>query len=304
MEKPQSPTAKFMNDALKKKHGARGTRQRMHSTYKQLERIAKEGKWGPISPKSITHKQVAIYVAKRIEEGISAHSIQTEVSAIRRAMEGAGRHIDAVNLFTSVSLGVPPVSRKGDGIPISETTYLSALERADRSTAALMRLQHDLGLRLNEAIEVAGTLSVWEKTLRAGATHVHLLHGSKGGRPRYISILPQNFDTAYRAIVTALALTNGGRNFPIQANNGRHAARLYSQKMAELGIKNEESSHSMRRRFACNQYEWYLQNGLTSKEALARLSMDLGHGDGRGRWVHNNYVRNGIDAEKDRASGV
>jgi hypothetical protein len=299
MATPKSPLAKFMDAALSKKRGARGTRERMHSTFKQLKRIAKEGKWGLIYPESITLKQMKTYVAKRIEEDISAHSIQTEVSAIRRAMEGAGRHLDAVNLFTSASLGVPAVSRKGNGIPISETTYLSALERADKATAALMRLQHDLGLRLNEAIEVAGTLAQWERTLRLGATHVHLLHGSKGGRPRDISILPQNFDAVYGAIVAALGTTKGGRHFPIQANNGRHAARLYSQKLAELEIKNEESSHSMRRRFACNQYAWYLQNGLVSKEAWARLSMDLGHGDGRGRWVHNNYLRNGIEEENN-----
>jgi Integrase/Phage integrase, N-terminal len=299
MHRHQSITAKFMTAALAKKRGGRGTRERMHSTFKQVERIAKLLRWGAISPASITHRQLKNYVAQRLTERISAHSIQTEISAIRRAIDGAGRHLDVLHLFTSESLGVPAVSRKGNGIAMSDATYEAALASAGPGTIALMYLQRDLGLRINECIECKDSLPHWETALRHGATHVHLMHGSKGGRPRDISILPQNAEAAYRAVVAALAVTNGGKNYPVDAKNGKHAARVYSQNLAAVGIKGEESSHSMRRRFACNQYGWYGELGYSRESALARLSMDLGHGDGRGRWVYNNYLRNSIQEEPD-----
>lgn len=299
MLKNQSITAGFMTYALAKKKGGRGTRDRMHSTFRQVERIAKAGRWGHISPASLTHKQLKNYVEERIKEGIGAHTIQSEVSAIRRAMEGAGRHLDVINLFTSESLGVPSASRSGTGIAISIETSEGALKSADAATAALMRLQLNLGLRINEAVECKDSLKDWEEALRNGDSSIHLTGGSKGGRPRDISILAQNFSEAYGAIVAALAATNGGKNFPIAASNGETAARIYSRNLAKLGIKGKESSHSMRRSFACNQYLWYRQNGLDKKAALARLSLDLGHGDRRGRWVWNNYLKNSLEEDKE-----
>jgi hypothetical protein len=43
-----------------------------------------------------------------------------------------------------------------------------------------------------------------------------------------------------------------------------------------------------------DQYKHYLAVGCSEKVALARTSNDLGHGDGRGRWVFNNYIRNSL----------
>lgn len=303
MLKNQSIMASFMTASVAKKKGGRGTRKRMHSTFSQFERIANAGRWGMVTPASITHKQAKKFVAHRIEEGISPRGIQSEVSAIRRAMEGVGRHLDVINLFTSESLGVPPVSRSGTGIAITTETYEASLISADVPTAALMRLQCDLGLRLNEAIECKDSLKRWEKSVRNNEKSIYLDDGSKGGRPRDIRVLAPNFSNAYGAIVAALAVTNGGKNFPIAANNGETAARIYSRNLAKLGIKGEESSHSMRRRFACNQYTWYRQDGFNNLEALKLVSEDLGHGDDddRGRWVWNNYIQNSIGEDENEA---
>lgn len=294
-----SIVADFMTFGTRKSQGSRGTRQRMHSTYKQWERISKKHHWGKVTPKNITHHQLCLYVQERIKEGISGHSIQTEIAAIRRAMEGADRYHDAAKLFTNQSLGVPSVSRKGKGIAISDETLERARALACNSVRALIDLQREIGLRLNEAIECKHSLRSWEEALRRGESTIYLTEGSKGGRPRHITILPQNAVTAYAAIVAALAVTNGGYDFPIKASNGRNAARAYTRKLATLGIKARESSHSLRRRFACRQYLWYRENGLDKKEALARLSMDLGHGTSRGRWAYNNYLRNSLPEEGD-----
>ena len=49
--------------------------------------------------------------------------------------------------------------------------------------------------------------------------------------------------------------------------------------------------HSLRYAFMRERVGAYLQNGIPMAEALARTSMDLGHGDGRGRWVKMVYLR-------------
>ena len=236
------------------------------------------------------------YVEIRIEEGIAPRSIQTDVSAIRGAMKGVGRHIDAVKVFTSESLGVPKGTRKGKGVAVDPDVYKEAHAQADIRTAALMDLQLYSGMRINEVIECKDSLKQWERDLRNGGCHVHVRKGPKGGRARNIYIHPEDFDDAYSAIVRVLALTNGGKDFPIiGANDGRAAARKHSDQLAKVGIKGTQSSHSLRRAFAVKQYLRYLAAGLDENGALGRVCEDLGHGNSRGRWAWNNYIRNSIN---------
>ena len=61
----------------------------------------------------------------------------------------------------------------------------------------------------------------------------------------------------------------------------KQADAWYRNATHRLGVQ----GHSLRYAFARERVEAYLQNGIPMAEALARSSMDLGHGDGRGRWV-------------------
>ncbi|MDI5050258.1 DNA-binding protein, partial [Salmonella enterica subsp. enterica serovar Montevideo] len=47
--------------------------------------------------------------------------------------------------------------------------------------------------------------------------------------------------------------------------------------------------HSLRYAWAQDTISHYLAQGFNRKEALAILAMDLGHGDGRGRYVAQVY---------------
>lgn len=281
-----------MQAAIAKKKGGRATRDRMKSTFRQLSKIAKAGRWGNVTPATLTHKQLAKYVETRVEKGISAHSIQTEVSAIRRALDGVGRSIDVVKIFTSKSLGVPQCSRKGDGKAVDEGVYRQALQKADPVTLALMRLQKAVGMRINEVIECRDSLKSWNNVLSLGGSELRVSDGTKGGRVRTVHLQPEARSEAHAAVVAALAVTNGGRKhfFPA-AKDGKAARGMYADNLENLGLKGENSSHSLRRSFAVRQYLAYVKTGYEHKAALARLSLDLGHGDGRGRWVWNNYLR-------------
>ncbi|GAB8859574.1 hypothetical protein OkiPb00504_48900 [Escherichia coli] len=49
----------------------------------------------------------------------------------------------------------------------------------------------------------------------------------------------------------------------------------------------------MRYYFSQEARSFYRKDGLDDKEIYARVSMDLGHGDGRGRYVKQVYFKNG-----------
>lgn len=57
------------------------------------------------------------------------------------------------------------------------------------------------------------------------------------------------------------------------------------------GMTGELSSHSLRYAWSQEQYQTYKTEGMSDREARAELSQDLGHGDGRGRYVAMVYLR-------------
>lgn len=291
-----SISARFMSASCAHKMGSTTTRVRNKSTFNQLQKIAKNERWeNDLSPQNLTQKQLKKFVEIRVKKGISAHSLQTDLSAIRRAITGAGRHLDCTIIFDSKSLNVPSFSRSGNGIKVDENVLQKALENADQKTASLILLQRQLGLRLNEALHAKNSLLSWKKVLENGGKDLRLTDGSKGGRPRTISIFDDKRDAVLHAIRENLKATENGKIHALEgAKTLATAKRYYSKNLAEIGLKNEFSSHSLRRAFACDQFERYLQKGYSKQNALSLVSNDLGHGDGRGRWVWNNYIKNSI----------
>jgi hypothetical protein len=66
--------------------------------------------------------------------------------------------------------------------------------------------------------------------------------------------------------------------------------RLHNEARA-LGLKDKETMHSLRYAFAQDQLVRYESHGFSKEEALALVSCDLGHGDGRGRYVEQVYIK-------------
>ena len=65
----------------------------------------------------------------------------------------------------------------------------------------------------------------------------------------------------------------------------------YRNVMYQAGFRGKESGHSLRYAFAQEQIREYMAQGYSQAEALAMTSMDLGHGDGRGRYIAQVYQR-------------
>lgn len=108
--------------------------------------------------------------------------------------------------------------------------------------------------------------------------------GTKGGRPRWTHLVdPQR---ALEAVRDALAVVQRDGRLARGANL-RQAATWYRNAMHRLGMQ----GHSLRYAWARERMDAYLADAIPMAEALARTSMDLGHGDGRGRWVRMVYLR-------------
>lgn len=284
------------------RHGAAGsgaTRAKALNTFKSLQEHASKSCWGKTTPANITPKQVAGYLKSRVAKGISARSVQNEASHIRRSVRGAGRKIgdltDAKNNWSSTRLGVPKGSRIGGKAAINIEKFTAARERMSTPMQTVLDLQMALGLRREEAV-IAKNTSDWKVALTAAqaqnrGTYLQLTAdaGTKGGRPRHIFVPPERVSSTLGAVSVACnAKVFDGHilDYP----DLKHALKGYDNAMSYQELTNTDSGHGIRRFFSCEQYDYYLSSGLDKNTALSRLSQDLGHGDGRGRWVWNNYL--------------
>lgn len=292
-KKSDSFQAKFMKAALASKGAATLTKVKMTTTFKNLERCAKKNRWGNVGPDTLTFKQLGGFVMFRLDEGIGARSLQNDMSIIRRALEGAGREEFAQKTCSNLELGVPSGTRIGDGKVVDPEVLASALEKAAANTKALIQLSRYLGLREREAVMSGDSVNEWELALSQGRP-ITIRHGTKGGRLRSVMVAPGILDKALEGVRAAQEVLRH-QEYLVVSKNLKAAVEQHSDRLAKLGLKGEDSCHSLRRAFAMDQYNHYLAMGCSEKVALSNTSNDLGHGDGRGRWVYNNYLRKTLE---------
>jgi len=291
-KKNDSIAAKFSKSALVQNRAATLTKARMQTTFRALQAHAKKARWGNVEPATLSLKQLKGYAQTRLEEGISARGVQNEMSHIRRALEGIGRTEFAQETCSNKVLEIPSATRIGNGKVVDEHVLSSALERAPEDTRALILLSRTIGLREREAILSTNSLKEWDRALSLGQPII-VRDGTKGGRARSVCIRPDGIPAAQSAVREALAIVKEQKHLVV-SKSLKSAVELHSDRLSKIGLKGENSCHSLRRGFAMDQYKYYLSVGCSQKIALARTSNDLGHGDGRGRWVFNNYIRNSL----------
>jgi len=193
-----------------------------------------------------------------------------------------------------MSRHLPVSSRYSELLPI---VFAQAREKLSPKVGIIVDLQRALGLRAQEAVK-AQNAKEWQGALtnaiaqnRGVYLHVTADAGTKGGRPRHIYVHAGRTDAVLKAVSAASAAkTEGGGHILDQYLDLESAVKGYENALYYQGLKGNNSNHALRREFACNQYDHYLSTGLDKDIALSRLLQDLGHGDGRGRWVENNYL--------------
>ncbi|HAF2163499.1 TPA: DNA-binding protein [Salmonella enterica] len=245
---------------------------------------------------SIKTRHIVGYLQFRKEQGISVRTIQNERSAIRGALNKAGRYklADPDNpLLSNKALGLEESSRAGTKLPLSPEEFHKAfkeVEKNNRGVAAAMLLSYTLGLRNKEAVESCKSVMTWKRAMETGQNSVRVVFGTKGGRPRNTVIVDR--DAVRRAISYAENVMKENNGKLIDRPDIRKAIDTYRYYLRRAGLMGEKAPHSMRYHFSQEARSFYENKGYTEREIYAQVSMDLGHGDGRGRYVKKVYFRN------------
>ncbi|MDE9493717.1 integrase domain-containing protein [Xenorhabdus bovienii] len=244
---------------------------------------------------SLKAKYIECYIAERKANKISHRTLQNEMSALRTILRLAGKPKLAAPDNPRLSnriLGIVGTSRTGTKtalMPAEFQAVFQQVEQKDRRVAAVMQLAYVLGLRTKEAVEAYKSLATWKKALENGHTAVRVVFGTKGGRPRQTLILDR---AALQHAIAYAECEQAGRNGKlIDKPTVIQAIDRYRYIVRSVGLSGKKAPHSMRYHFAQQSGEHYKAQGFSEREALALASMDLGHGDGRGRYIKQVYYQ-------------
>ncbi|HEI8505933.1 TPA: integrase domain-containing protein [Serratia marcescens] len=284
----------FITQAREAPGGYASTADRMRIA-KYFLKYLKENKIQLRHTDSIKTRHVVGYLQSRAAMGISVRTIQNERSAIRGVLLRGGHYklADPDNpLLSNKALGLEPASRDGKKLPLTPDEFKAAfqeVEKKNTGVAAAMQLSYVLGLRNKEAIEACKSVSTWKRALGAGQQSVRVVFGTKGGRPRDTLIVDR--DDLKRAISYAEKIMKAQDGKLVDRPDIRKAMNTYRYHLRRVGLVGDKSPHSMRYHFSQEAKSYYKGQGYTEREVYAQVSMDLGHGDGRGRYVKQVYFK-------------
>lgn len=248
-----------------------------------------------IQIKAIEHlksKHIESYIQSRLDDGIGKRTMQNEMSGFRVILREGGRDLLADSeRISNKSLGISGASRNGTHRAMPNDTFSALVERlelVDKDVSACAQIERYLGLRSEEAVQADKSLVSWEKQLIQGDV-VRVIYGTKGGRSRDTRVV--DVPKALEAVRNAQKRTKTNRGRVIDKPDLKSATNHHAYAMRSNGCKGEYSPHSLRYAFACDRVEAYKAQGYSHKDALAQTSQDLGHGDGRGRYIRQVYMR-------------
>lgn len=247
-----------------------------------------------IQIKHIDHlksKHIEGYITNRLAHGIGKRTLQNEMAAIRSVLRQAGRDkLADLERLSNQNLGIGHASRAGTKEAIPNELFQQVLERAimkDKGLAVTIQLTRQLGLRSEEAVQSIHSLKTWKKALEQGKTHVNVVFGTKGGRARDSIVL--NREELLQTVNLALSIAKEQDGRLINKPNLKTAMTYWRNQTRLLGLTGKYAPHSLRYAWAQEVITHYLEQGLSEKEAQAKVSMNLGHGDGRGRYIAKIY---------------
>lgn len=257
------------------------------------------------SVEHIKAQHIIKFMEQRREEDLDLRTYCNEMACLRVILRKSGRKqlVDNPSL-SNKSLGIAGGSRRGKKEPCPENKFqeffTEALKR-DIGFVVCMMLGLYLGLRRDEAIQSIKSIKTWYRRLLSGKDTITVVFGTKGGRQRNVRIF--NKSMALTILKLALRVMKARDGVLIQKMNLKQARDYFSNIARKVGFKDLYAFHSLRYKFAVSNTNSYLVCGHTLSEALALTSMDLGHGDGRGRYVKMVYGRSMI-IEKRKSSDL
>jgi Integrase len=253
----------------------------------------------------IKHTTVVLlkdWVTSLKELNLNPGTISNHVASVRSLCEQRGADLDSRGLTNTAGLGVEVRSRKGKKLPITDDVFDEAVAQAisadEIGFALALKLERYLGLRGTEALMSTAALKTYARQahllLQNVLSPIHVVDGTKGGRPRDVAVIAQYAQQTFEAITEALAfaLKNDGFLIMGKAGSGLKGARaMYHRLAAKFGLVGAYSPHSLRYRYCVDKLLELNAAGVPRSEALAFASECLGHGASRTRFVSMVYGR-------------
>ncbi|WP_187153730.1 integrase domain-containing protein, partial [Candidatus Erwinia dacicola] len=157
------------------------------------------------------------------------------------------------------------------------------------TTAAVLQLSRCLGLREEEAVQSVKSLKSWKQAIQNNQERVNVVFGTEGGRLRETTVIDR--EKTLNAINFAIKVAGENNGKLIDKHNLHQAIGLFRRVAMAAGLTGKNSPHSLRYAYAEDAAKFH-GNTMSHKETLAMVSMDLGHADGRGRYISQVYYKN------------
>lgn len=105
-------------------------------------------------------RHIECYIEERLELDIGLRTLQNEMAALRAVLRQAGRR-----------------------------QVMEKARTQDAGLAAALEIARLMGLRSQEAVQSSQSLKTWLKAISRGETRLKVVFGTKGGGPRYTTVL-------------------------------------------------------------------------------------------------------------------
>lgn len=196
--------------------------------------------------------------------------------------------------LTNHSLGLANASRAGTRAAISPVKFQQVLQAAqakDEGLGAVLQIARAMGLRSQEAVQSTQSLKTWQNAIDKGADKLTVVLGTKGGRARETTII--NRELVKHVISQALSIAEQRNGKLIDKPDLKSAMAYWRNQTTAIGLTGKNSPHSLRYAWAQDSLKHHQSQSFSRVESRALTSMDLGHGDGRGRYVERVYANSG-----------
>lgn len=277
-------------------HGSNLTRQARVRTAMQFVECMYQENLQIRDMESVGVRHIKLFIEMRRAAGDIDRTLQNVMSNMRVMLREIGRHgLAGDPLISNEALGINKASRRGTNTRVSQSAdrnILAAAIECDDYIDAAVRLQRQFGLRAQETVRSGPSLLMWEQQLLRGES-IHVVAGTKGGRPRFTH--PIERDSALEVVRFALEVLRRHDRpdlFP-QPSQKQAVKRYQNVWYNRLGPASLESATSQSYRYAYAQDRMLqcLRAGMSKRDVLALAAMDLGHGDGRGRYIRYVYAQ-------------
>ena len=288
-----------MKEAIARRPGSHATREAYECTARGFVRFAvAEGYSHLRSVGAISGRHLRAFIGHELAAGLDVATCQNKASHLRGILDSGGREdVARAPELSNEVLGISGRVRIGSKTAMSDESLREFCTRAvglkRPGMAAMLELHFWLGLRGNEGVHArSDTLERWQRELIAEG-RIRVVAGAKGGKSRDVHIHPENREAALEAIRRARQIAGRQGTFLVVRRGDKSAGGLKPARAIFHAFCNRAGiqPHSARYAFAKRQLAGYLLAGYSQREALIRVSHDLGHGDGRGRWVKSVYTK-------------